>query len=229
MYDPVYSTHSIKYDEESSTLVTQLVEITKETYNSIAEKYSVLRPLTKGKDAQLLDHLVELSTTRMIEGELGFDGKIQNTEDGGASWSLQTSGTPYQLNSVYFLDQLHGWAVGENGTILKTISTTTGIDDIITPATQPEEFVLYNNYPNPFNPSTTISYNLPNANHTRLVVYNILGQEVRELVNGFYSAGKHEVVWDGMNSVGIKAASGIYFYTLEAGNVRIIKKMVLNK
>lgn len=160
---------------------------------------------------------------------VGFDGKIQTTTDGGKNWTAQTSGTPYQLNSVYFTDPLHGWAVGENGTIIKAALNVTDINDNITPPTQPNDFILYNNYPNPFNPTTTISFNLPNANQVRLVVYNILGQEVRELANGFFPAGKHEVIWDGTNNVGIKASSGIYFYTLQAGDVRIIKKMVLSK
>jgi hypothetical protein len=91
------------------------------------------------------------------------------------------------------------------------------------------DYVLLQNYPNPFNPITTIRFNLPNANHARLVIYNILGQEVRELANGFLSAGKHEVIWDGTNNSGIKEASGIYFYTLQAGDVKIIKKMMLSK
>lgn len=161
---------------------------------------------------------------------VGFDGKVQNTKDGGANWSPQTSGIPYQLNSVCFVDQMHGWAVGENGIIISTISSTTGIDEnIVPPQNQPDEFILYNNYPNPFNPNTTISFNMPSANNAILEIYNLLGQKVRELANGFFSAGKHEVIWDGTNSVGTKVSSGIYFYALQSGDVKIIKKMLLSK
>jgi len=159
----------------------------------------------------------------------GFNGKVQNTKDGGENWNVQPSGSPYQLNSVYFIDQTHGWAVGEEGTILRAASPVTEIKDNSKPAAPLDEFALHNNYPNPFNPSTTISFNLPRPGNVRLAVFNVLGQEVKELTNGFYPAGKHEVTWDGTNSSGVKAASGIYFYALQAGGTRMIKKMVLGK
>lgn len=158
---------------------------------------------------------------------VGFNGKVQKTTDGGQNWTAQISGTPYQLNSVYFADELHGWAVGEDGTIIKAASGVTAIDD--KPPVQPKDFVLYNNYPNPFNPTTTIDFYLPHAGRVRLSIFNILGQEVKELANGDFTAGNHEVVWDGTNSAGTKVASGIYFYALQTGDVRIIKKMVLSR
>jgi len=160
---------------------------------------------------------------------VGFDGKVQKTIDGGQTWESQISGTPYQLNSVCFVDETHGWAVGENGTIIKAASTVTDIKDNLKHPDLPDEFVLHPNYPNPFNPTTTIGFNLPRPGDVRLTVFNVLGQEVRELANGFYPAGKHEVIWDGTNSTGAKTASGIYFYALQAGGTRMVKKMVFGK
>ncbi|GEM_PF-5329508 len=91
------------------------------------------------------------------------------------------------------------------------------------------EFELGNNYPNPFNPLTTISYKVPQASDVSIVIYNALGQKVRNLVNGTVQQGSHLVQWNGRNDSGSMMPSGIYFYVLEAGNSRITKKMVLMK
>ena len=78
----------------------------------------------------------------------------------------------------------------------------------------PERFTLHGNYPNPFNPTTTIRYELANAGDVSLVVYNVLGQKVAELVNQSQTAGAYEISWDGNDLAGQTAASGIYLYRL---------------
>ena len=88
----------------------------------------------------------------------------------------------------------------------------------------PESITLNQNYPNPFNPSTTITFALPEAAAVKLTVYNILGQEVAQLLNGFQNAGTVTVNWNAGN-----VASGLYIYRLEAGNVTLAKKMTLLK
>lgn len=93
----------------------------------------------------------------------------------------------------------------------------------------PKSYALKQNYPNPFNPTTTIRFDLPEATKVTLKVYNILGQHVRTLVDGEKPAGFQSVIWDGRNSVGQRAASGIYIYRLEAGSFKAVKKMVLIK
>ena len=88
----------------------------------------------------------------------------------------------------------------------------------------PEEYALSQNYPNPFNPVTQIRYALPEAVFVRLEVRNILGQRVRVLVNERKKAGYHVISLNG-NTL----ASGVYFYTIEAGDFRQVRKMVLVK
>ncbi|MBI1805223.1 MAG: T9SS type A sorting domain-containing protein, partial [Ignavibacteriae bacterium] len=84
-------------------------------------------------------------------------------------------------------------------------------------------FALNANYPNPFNPSTLISYNLPEESNAHLVVYNLLGQQVATLVDGLQSAGEHSVTFDASG-----LSSGLYYYKLEAGkNVQVNKMMLL--
>ena len=93
----------------------------------------------------------------------------------------------------------------------------------------PSGFQLYDNYPNPFNPSTQIAYDLPNATHVKLVVFNTLGQEVRTLVDRNQTAGHWVLNWDGTDNKGQAVASGIYLYKIEADNFGQTKKMTLLK
>ena len=88
----------------------------------------------------------------------------------------------------------------------------------------PSKFELSQNYPNPFNPSTTIRYAMPQAGNVKLTVYNMLGQQVTTLVNGYKQAGTYSVTWNASN-----LASGIYFYTLQTGAFVVSKKMILIK
>lgn len=93
----------------------------------------------------------------------------------------------------------------------------------------PLQYNLQQNFPNPFNPSTTIQYNLAKEEPVKLRVYNIFGQLVKTLVDNSQSAGLHSVIWDGSNNAGQKVSSGIYFYQLTAGNFVSVKKMIMLK
>jgi hypothetical protein len=86
----------------------------------------------------------------------------------------------------------------------------------------PTEFRLYQNHPNPFNPKTVINYSLPKAGKVELFVYNLLGQKLVELVNSEKPAGHHTINFDGSN-----LSSGIYFYSIQAGEFSAVKKMIL--
>lgn len=90
-------------------------------------------------------------------------------------------------------------------------------------------FGLGQNYPNPFNPSTAIQYTLPEASDVRLVVYNVLGQQVRVLMNHTQGAGVHTVQWNGHDELGHQVATGVYIYHLTAGNHTALKKMTFSK
>lgn len=94
---------------------------------------------------------------------------------------------------------------------------------------KPQNFSLFQNYPNPFNPQTSIRYALPHEAHVKLVIYNILGEKVRTLVDAHQSAGYKTIWWDGKDEKGEAMASGIYFYRLEADKFSEVKKMMLLK
>ena len=91
----------------------------------------------------------------------------------------------------------------------------------------PENIAIKNNYPNPFNPTTTIEFDLPETGMASLTIYNIAGQKVRELLTGYKSAGKHRIVWDGTDENGNAVSAGVYIARLKAGEVVAMGKMVL--
>jgi hypothetical protein len=93
----------------------------------------------------------------------------------------------------------------------------------------PMEYALDQNYPNPFNPATTISFAIPKTSTVRLQVFDILGREVTTLVNEEFVPGNYTVPWDGSDHNGLKVASGIYMYRIQAGEFVQVKKMVLMK
>ena len=92
----------------------------------------------------------------------------------------------------------------------------------------PREFKLAQNFPNPFNSVTDIQYSVPDVNHITLSIYNVLGQEIKSLVDEKQEAGIYTVSWDGCNNDGKEAASGVYIFRLQAGNsFTAAKKMIL--
>lgn len=90
-------------------------------------------------------------------------------------------------------------------------------------------FGVEQNHPNPFNPSTTIRYALGDNADVSLIVYNVLGQEVRRLVNAAQVPGAYHVDWDGKDGFGRQVSNGMYLYRLVAGQNVVLKKMVFAK
>ncbi len=150
-------------------------------------------------------------------------GGISISNDGGFNWSDASTG----------LTDMSCYSLGISGTFM-FIGTLGGVwyrplSEIITSVNEkhnviPNEYSLYQNYPNPFNPSTTITYELPKASFVTLKVFDMLGREIKSLVNGYKSQGKYSVNFNASN-----LASGVYFYKIESGEYSSIKKMLLLK
>jgi photosystem II stability/assembly factor-like uncharacterized protein len=161
----------------------------------------------------------------------GSGGYIFKTTDAGASWLTLNSGVTAGLNNIWFINQFTGFVCGDNGIILKT--TTGGVNAIEKIGNNiPSGFSLTQNRPNPFNPGTTIHFELPENSFVKLTVFDITGKEIKELINANMHAGYHEVNFDAS-----ALASGVYFYKLAAseeklsGSVKFseVKKMILLK
>lgn len=143
------------------------------------------------------------------------------------------SGSSYTFNFTYTAPSTTGpqtlyatgcsskaqWNFATNYTVNVTSATDVKNDNI-----NPNEFKLYSNYPNPFNPSTKIQFSIPANNYVTLKVYDISGREVASLVNSQMNAGQHVINFDASN-----LSSGIYYYKLSAGNFTQTNKMILMK
>jgi hypothetical protein len=115
---------------------------------------------------------------------------------------------------------------GNESHVSETASLLVGIDDL---KSLPEIFELSQNYPNPFNPTTTLAYRLPERADIKLNIFDITGQMVREWSISDQQAGWHQVIWDGRDMSGNLVSTGIYIYSLQAGDFVSTKKMLFIK
>jgi hypothetical protein len=136
-------------------------------------------------------------------------------------WAVDYTGTKMERGVLIRKEKLFFFNPATGAFVGTTVITDVSRDETVG---IPSTFALHQNYPNPFNPSTTISYDLPVRARVKLVIYNLLGQEVATLVNGEQEPGRYNVKFDASG-----LPSGIYFYRLEAGKFVDVKKMILVK
>jgi hypothetical protein len=158
-------------------------------------------------------------------------GILYRTTNGGNNWLFQIPDTSIDIGYSYvrFINKSQGWIYDSYPTGIHT--TTGGNDTFYTSVKQialqiPKDYILYQNYPNPFNPRTVILYGVKNQkSEVRLLIYDIDGREIAELVKAQQIAGTYQAVFDGTNY-----SSGIYFYSLFIDNKLMdTKKMILIK
>jgi hypothetical protein len=176
-------------------------------------------------------------TTATETNNFGFDveRQIQGTNQWTKIAFVPGNGTTTNPIRYDYFDR--GLSPGVYEYRLKQIDTDGSFEyhDAITAVVGlPQTFVLYQNFPNPFNPSTEIQYELPGRvgesvekMNTILKIYNLLGQEVRTLVNEIQAPGYYKVAWNGTDNFGQRVPSGVYIYRLQAGDFVNVKKMVL--
>ena len=137
--------------------------------------------------------------------------------------SVNSEGTLYY--SAFTYDDNGNYSDGVNLVVQETTET-----EEESKTNLPDHFELSQNYPNPFNPETVIKYQLPIDSKVTIKIYDLLGNEIRTLVDGKQPAGSHSVVWDGKNNFGASVTSGIYFYQINANNeFKQTKRMLLLK
>ena len=130
--------------------------------------------------------------------------------------------------------ELHWFVESTDGEY--TVSSDTGYFVLSTEALNtigdaniPEVFALHQNYPNPFNPVTTLRYDLPENGHVSITIYDMLGRQVKTIINQYQEAGYRSVIWNATNNYGKPVSAGIYLYQIQAGEYMQTKKMVLLK
>jgi photosystem II stability/assembly factor-like uncharacterized protein len=153
----------------------------------------------------------------------GDNGVIKYSSNSGANWVSQGPSSGINYYSVGMIDSLRGFIVGDNGTILSTVSGgTVNIQQLSSEV--PENFNLSQNYPNPFNPSTNLEFRIAHSGFVTLKVYDMQGREIRTLVSKDLHPGVYKTKFDAGNLPG-----GAYFYRLTTGDFSETKKMLLLK
>jgi len=183
---------------------------------------------------------------------IGTKIKAKTTINGNPVWQIREVSSQNSFNAMNMLNVHFGFG---DAVIIDSlvIEWTRGIKDVyinvevnkfyeavegigislVTPVndelhTNPSEFNLFQNYPNPFNPSTTISYSLPQEAVVSILIYNMIGQKIRTLIDfKDYSAGMYETNWNGRDDFGKEVASGTYIYRMHAGDIIKSRKLIL--
>ncbi|MCE5249119.1 T9SS type A sorting domain-containing protein [bacterium] len=208
------------YDQTTATYILNISASEVEGLNGLG--------LTLSYDTEALqlvnDGISGLGTvnvTRETEpGMLSINSYFKEGEfNGGITIAFTSKGTNKDLNFEL---------VDASVAINSTVSAVSELANVTLNAV-PTVYSLAQNFPNPFNPTTTIEYSIPQSGNVSLVIYNMAGQKVRTLVNENQSAAFKKVVWDGKNELGESVAAGLYFYKLVSGNFTKIQKMTLIK
>ena len=183
-------------------------------------------------DVAVYSLLVMPTNTNIIWA--GTEIGIFESTDAGATWHYSNNGFP--AVAVWEMLAFDGQViVATHGRGIWTAPLSdivVGVETIT--SVIPNDYSLSQNYPNPFNPSTTINFSLPVKSNVSLIIYDVLGRKVNEVVNEELPAGIQKVIWNGLNSSGVRTSSGVYFYRLiakaENGNQFVqSKKMILMK
>ena len=158
-----------------------------------------------------------------------FHSGIYRTTDGGSTWSLFNNGLSTRaVGTLSFSSDGSFVYAGTKGEgVFRYQFSATGVANEL--HIQPDKYVLGDAYPNPFNPSAIITYSIPEESSVNLTIYDLLGKEIRVLVNTKNNRGTFKVSWDGTNNIGQKVASGTYLYRIKAGDFSQTKKIVLMK
>jgi len=122
-----------------------------------------------------------------------------------------------------------GFSVEGYDTVRMVGDQISKIETVPGPVDSERDYILYGNFPNPFNPETEIRFQIPEAQYVVIRVFNSIGKEVRNLAADYFQSGTHHVKWDGKDINGNVVTSGVYFCYLQAGKFTQMKKMILIK
>jgi photosystem II stability/assembly factor-like uncharacterized protein len=165
---------------------------------------------------------IDFRTDKEAWATLAGEQKLIYSLDAGLTWTVVSTPDSSLIFKMMFPDSLHGFGVGTDGAIVKyklSVSSVQDEDKYI-----PEKFILQQNFPNPFNPSSNIRYSIPQSSNVVLKVFDVIGKEIETLVDEEKPIGNYELIWNASS-----LPSGVYFYQLKAGSFIETKKMVLMK
>lgn len=225
-------TTGIALDQTDPTLPAGVADETARSFEVIVSNGRVSAELASFLSAARMSDLLLTWTTASEADHAGFN--VYRSEGESVEFTKINSTLLVSANKTYEFADANVTDGATYTYVLKAVDTR-GLEAeagrLSATYHQPEamKFALEANYPNPFNPSTTIAFSLAAAGHTTLKIYNASGQLVRTLLNGKVEAGRHTAIWDGRNDQNQAATSGVYFYVLESGNQSATNKMIMLK
>ena len=162
-----------------------------------------------------------------------MDLNLSGDVDNNVLWFIDMqNGNTYELNKIEFLTLSIELGSGQLPNEYKLIyGDKDRVDSIVRDivALVPKEFSLCHNYPNPFNPSTTIPFTMSETGLAVITIYDVSGREIRQILNERVRSGLHSAVWDGKKYNGVPVSSGVYYYGLKTRKFKSFKKMILIK
>ena len=171
------------------------------------------------------DYTLDITGHGSTEAVASFSAPLSSF--GGASGVVYASGflSPTEMDSAFTLV-----LTSPNGDVVELPATETALSLFDhNYASTPNDFLIHQNFPNPFNPTTTIQYELLNDSKLNITIFDMLGNIVNELYDGFQTSGNKNIKWDARNSSGDIVSAGIYFYKIQVGNSTQVKRMMLLK
>jgi photosystem II stability/assembly factor-like uncharacterized protein len=226
--DNIYFLNDVKFKNENTLFICGYFQDSSGTnYDGLIFKSTNAGNNWDRTDFLSVGELTEISIINDYVYVTGSSGKILKSTNSGISWDIQQSCYSEYLLSIDFINQNTGYACSYGGIIIKT---TTGGEPIgIEPISNiiPNEFRLYQNFPNPFNPVTKIKFSIPMSSQldpVNIYIYDVTGREVKNYSLGNLKAGIYSIDFDGADF-----ASGVYFCQLAAGRFSQTRKMVLIK
>jgi photosystem II stability/assembly factor-like uncharacterized protein len=192
------------------TLASQSIPVPKYNFNAIAVKQSSI--------AYVSGYFKPTSNIRGTMLRLAFSGNTISLTD-------VTDTVLFENNLTAITSAPNGdiWTVATNNSLIYSSRKTNSVNS---PVDGLKGYVLNQNYPNPFNPSTSIEWNMPVTGNVEIKVYDILGKEVKTLIDNKLESGNHKIMWDGRNNFGTSVSSGMYYYKIKVNNFVSIKKMM---
>ena len=218
----------LEIDYVSSNIVLNI-----ENHNSIrglefeltfdSELIEVMSPkLSNAKnDAMVLANNLDDGKIKIVAADLG-GGLIESKDESFLIIPMKFIGSEFD-NGIVSIDEVK--IAGLNGNLINYVARSTNLDIQLIPNT----FALLQNFPNPFNPSTEIRFQLPDNGYVELSIYNMAGQRVKSLISNKMEPGYHSVIWDGLSDTGTLVSTGMYFYRIQSGINKATRKMLFIK
>ena len=164
---------------------------------------------------------IEPGYLKVLAVNLG-GGSIESLNQTFMSIPVEFKGSEREVTNVY-LDEII--LAGGDGSLINFVARTNSSEVKVIPG----DFALHQNFPNPFNPSTEIRFDLPEAGNVNLSIYNLMGQKIRTLSSDVMTPGYHAIIWDGTNDMGNQVSTGMYFYAIQSSEFHATKKMLFLK